>query len=84
MTNGKSKTQFIKGKSKFLPFRIARGKFRILAKKHGLKNEQQAFAFLKSSKLPKGIPPNPQDVYSKKNTIANRAHGINTSKEIFF
>jgi len=79
-----TKASFIKGKRKYLPFRIARGKFRALAKKHGLKNEQQAFAFLKSSKLPKGIPPNPQDVYSKKNTLLNRKNGINISKEIYF
>jgi len=78
------KSKFIKGKRKYLPFRIARGKFRALAKKHGLKNEAQAFTFLKSSKLPKGIPPNPQEVYSKKNTQANIRAGINHTKEIYF
>jgi len=84
MTNGKSKTQFIKGKTKFLPFRVARTKMRILAKKHGLKDQKGFLKFIKTGLLPKNIPTNPDIVYGKANTQRNKAHGINTSKEIYF
>jgi len=50
----------------FLSFIEAKKVMRELAKKHNLQNSKDWWKFAKSGKLPKNIPTNPQQVYSKK------------------